>query len=101
MKEIVGYGGFIHNFKNYVIRSTPKYDTKVRKNHAILMKLIAQYEGIGAVSSEEKQYLLDIKAVFDKYKNGLESVTIAIEKGQTVRQLDKVVKVNDSPAVKA
>jgi methyl-accepting chemotaxis protein len=101
MKEIVGYGGFIHNFKNYVIRSTPKYDTRVRNNHIVLMKLIAQYQGLGTISPEEKEYLANIKTVFDKYNNGLDSVTIAIEKGQTVRQLDKVVKVNDSPAVKA
>ena len=33
MKALVGYGGFIHNFKNYIIRGKEKYITKIKEEH--------------------------------------------------------------------
>jgi len=101
MKEVVGYGGFIHNFKNYVIRGNSKYEGRVNKNYSDLMKLISEYEGLKNVSTEEKKLLADVKLVFNKYHDGLNSIVDAIKQGREVKQLDKIIKVNDSPAIKA
>ncbi len=101
MKELVGYGGFIHNFKNYVIRGQKKYEDRVKKNYQDLLNLMDRYYKQPNLSEEEKKLMANIRAVFDKYRDGLPKVVEANNNGSTVRELDKVVKVNDTPAIDA
>ena len=101
MKELVGYGGIIHNFKNYIIRGTAKYETAITRQYQTLNTLIAKYKTFDNVSSEEKGLLNEIHGVFEKYYNGLPRVTDAINNKTDIKKLDKVVKVNDGPAIKA
>ena len=101
MKEVVGYGGLIHNFKNYVIRGKSKYADRIEKNYKDLMHLINEYKNLANVSQQELTLLNQIAEVFHKYHKGIAYVVAATEAGKSVRQLDKIVKVNDSPAIKA
>ncbi len=101
LKEIVGYGGFIHNFKNYVLRGKKKYSDKVAKQYKKIIKLINEYESLKYVSKKEQKLLDTIKSIFYQYKSGLPAVVSANENGLGVRELDKIVKVNDTPAIKA
>jgi len=100
MKEVVGYGGFIHNFKNYVLRGKDKYERNVNRQYAELMKLIKEYRSLG-ITQKEAQDLVAIEKVFTKYYNGLPKVVEAFKKGIDIKTLDKIVKVNDGPAIKA
>ena len=101
MKTIVGYGGLIHNFKNYVLRGNMKYANRVKKEYTLLMKLIEQYKSLPNVSQEEISLLETIKKTFTKYYNGIPKVIEAYQNNQSIHQLDKIVKVNDTPAIKA
>ena len=101
MKELVGYGGIIHNFKNYVIRGKFKYKTKINKQYNELITLIRQYKQIGKITDEEKGLLADIEGVFMDYYQALETVTSAINEEESVEKLDKMIKISDGPAVLA
>ena len=101
MKELVGYGGMIHYFKNYVIRGDEKYKTKIINQYEDLIALIEEYKESGKISDEEDVLLTDISLVFSKYYNGLDDVTKAINSNVPVKKLDKIVKVSDTPAIKA
>ena len=101
MKELVGYGGLIHNFKNYVIRGNEKYFGKVTKQYDELLKLIKQYKSLENVTQKEIKLLDKIKMVFTTYKDGLPKVQEAIATDMSVKELDKVVKVSDGPAIQA
>lgn len=101
MKELVGYGGLIHNFKNYVIRGTKKYEKKVRSQYMTLLEEIEAYKNIGNISTEELQLLANIQSVFKKYNDGLAQVVSANENGMAIKKLDKIVKVSDGPAISA
>ena len=101
IKNAVGYGGLIHNFKNYVIRGNAKYEKKVKILYSQLMKHIAVYKAIPNISQEELSLLADIEAVFTKYYNGIPAVVSAVEAGVPVKKLDNLVKVSDGPAIKA
>jgi methyl-accepting chemotaxis protein len=101
MKELAGYGGLIHNFKNYVIRGLPKYEPKIKAQYKEMMSLLSKYRAIAGISDEEKKLLNDIESVFTKYNNGVSAVKSAINSKKSVKQIDKVVKVSDGPAVKA
>ena len=101
LKEVVGYGGFIHNFKNYVIEGKKEDSKKVEQEYNQIIKLIDEYEHLKYVSKREKELLNIIKSVFHEYKSGLPAVVSANENGLKIRELDKIVKVNDKPAIKA
>ena len=101
IKKYVGYGGLIHNFKNYVIRGDQKYAAKVNKQYKEVVSLISKYKALPNVTSEELKLVNDISSVFTKYHKGLPSVVSATKNNMNVKQLDKVVKVSDSPAINA
>jgi len=101
MKELVGYGGIVHNFKNYVIRGSEKYNSKIKKQYVLLTSLITQYKNLDGVSSKELELLKSVEVVFAKYHNGLDAVSTAVQSGSSIKQLDTVVKVSDGPAVSA
>ena len=47
IRQQAGYGALIHNFKNYVLRGTPKYYTRVVSNYDAINALIKQYRADG------------------------------------------------------
>jgi len=100
MKDVVGYGGVIHNFKNYVIRGKDKYRQKVEKEYQELMNLISKYKKM-RLTQKEQEELKKIKDVFTKYERGLKEVKKGYANNLTVKELDKIVKVNDTPAITA
>jgi methyl-accepting chemotaxis protein len=101
MKEQVGYGGIIHNFKNYVIRGNAKYESKIINQYNTLSQYISQYKALGHISDDENILINNIQTVFTKYYNGVSEVKKAIANDTPIKQLDKVVKVSDGPAIKA
>jgi methyl-accepting chemotaxis protein len=101
MKELVGYGGFIHNFKNYVIRGSKNYKTQIENQYKVLVSLVKEYKALKNVSSKELELLKNIEDVFQKYYNGLPIIDEAIRSQQIIQKLDKVIKVDDKPAVEA
>jgi len=100
MKELAGYGGLIHNFKNYVLRGKSKYQKNFNRYYHELLEKIDEYKKLG-ISKTEEEALKKIEDVFTKYYNGLPEVVKAYNEGMSIKQLDKIVKVNDSPAVEA
>ena len=101
IKELVGYGGMIHNFKNYVIRGNTKYSKKFNIQYNKLLLLITQYKKSNTVTQKELELLNNLKDVFTTYKNGLPHVIYASKHNMMVKKLDKIVKVNDGPAIKS
>ena len=101
IKEYVGYGGLIHNFKNYVIRGQEKYAISVKNQYDKLLTAIEKYKAIEGVTKEEIDKLNIIKSVFLKYMQSLPKVVKSYTNGGTVSALDKIVKVDDKPAIEA
>ena len=101
IKSLIGYGGLIHNFKNYVLRGKTKYEKNVNIKYHELITLINQYRKLPNVTEEELVLLNTIQKVFSKYYNGMPNVIKAYKNNENIHQLDKVVKVNDTPAIKA
>jgi methyl-accepting chemotaxis protein len=92
----IGYGGFIHNFKNYVLRRDEVYRLNLLKNYenaltdlSILRKQLS--------APIELQALDAIEAVLGSYKEKLTD----LPRVRTLSQLakdDAQVKVDDAPA---
>jgi len=95
-----GYGGFIHNFKNHVLRGTGKYADRFQQNKKRMDKAFAAY-GRFELTAEEKKALSDIRNVADQYAKALDTSIAMHQQGNGPREIDKVVKIDDSPAFKA
>ncbi len=101
IKEYVGYGGLIHDFKNYVIRGDKRYLAGVKTKYAQLLESIHRYKNIENITQEEIKKLDTIKHVFTQYLQGLAKITRSYKNGGSISALDKIVKVDDTPAINA
>jgi len=101
IKEIAGYGGLIHNFKNYVLRGDRKYYKKVEQMHVSLIRDIKKYQRLKNVTREEKKLLKKVKRVFDSYLLAVTEVKDLMATGATINELDAYAQIDDSRAIKA
>ncbi len=94
--ESVGYGGFIHNFKNYVLRRDPGYLSALKANINSYNNEMARLEQL-LPTKEEQAALATIRATFGEYIANIDKA-VAMGNDVTPTALDKTVKVDDAPA---
>jgi methyl-accepting chemotaxis protein len=95
-----GYGGFIHNFKNFILRGQQKYIVRFNKNTTAMNDAIARLAAM-ALDDSEQQALDHIRAVADRYIKAIGTATELAAAGKTPSEIDRVVKIDDSPAFEA
>ncbi len=95
-----GYGGMIHNFKNYVLRQDEKYARTLRIQTDLLRKAIAAYQDArpGAL---EREALERISNVVEEYAQNIDRITEGIKLGLSAEEIDALVRVDDSDALRA
>ena len=101
IRKNIGFGGMIHNFKNYVLRGDIKYQRRVEKNYTEIRQLLNQYRSLSEVTPEELTALENISQVIDKYQQHLAVVAQSVATGNTPDGIDAEVKIDDSPALQA
>lgn len=100
IKSQFGYGGFIHNFKNHVLRGTQKYADRFMKNKEKMNQAFAAYENLD-LSSEERTALAAMRAVARQYIKAIDISQSMHQGGKSTKEIDKRVKIDDSPAFNA
>nr|CRH04636.1 putative Histidine kinase with PAS sensor domain, response regulator receiver domain and Hpt domain [Candidatus Magnetococcus massalia] len=100
MNQDLGYGGFIHLFKNYVLRGEERYYQAIHTKYDAFTRLINRYMQLSP-SAEEKREMANFKAVIDDYVAKLEHAKRMIAVGSMPSQIDGVVKIDDRPALEA
>ncbi len=101
IKSIVGYGGLVHNFKNYMINGKDKDSEKVKVLYDKLLVKIKEYKSLSNITKKELGLLASVEKVFAIYYKGLPKVIKSVEDDMPIKFLDKLVKVGDDSAVKA
>jgi len=96
-----GYGGAIHNFKNLVLRHTPAYKQRFDETYLDVIKALSELESLSATTDEEKKYINIIRATVEKYNVMSSKVHTMVQAGKSIKEMDKVVKVDDGPALNA
>jgi len=97
IKEQFGYGGIIHNFKNYVLRGQPKYKDRIKNNQIQILSAVDEYRKLGLTPAEE-QALDKIKGVMQSYFTNVALVEKMWAEGKTPKEVDGIVKISDKPA---
>lgn len=100
IKSQFGYGGFIHNFKNHVLRGTQKYADRFKQNENRMDQAFAAYEQLN-ISQEERAALSAVRAVAAQYAKAINTSISMHQSGSNSVEIDKTVKIDDSPAFKA
>ena len=97
----MGYGGFIHDFKNLVLRGDlDKYEKKINRDIVSIQTTLNNLDDL-TETAKEKQAAKDIRDTFEKYT---ENYYVAKEKviaGLNSADIDKAIIVDDTMAVKA
>ncbi len=95
----LGYGGMIHNFKNYVLRGQTKYVERTALNFSKLRAAITTYRQLPNLSESEKEALTAITKTASEYENFVPVVTQLLSEGKNAEARDAIVKVSDGPAI--
>ncbi|MQQ09302.1 hypothetical protein GFB49_12615 [Epibacterium sp. SM1979] len=98
LAHALGYGGMIHQFKNYVLRQDAARVAKVQAGIDTARAAIAGYRSF-PLSAVEVSALADIETVIASYESGLAQATQLARQGATAQEIDRSVKVSDKPAV--
>ncbi len=101
IRGALGYGGVIHNFKNYVLRGRKKYLVRLEKNFSSLEQALQHYAALQGLSADERAALQAISGVVGAYRDNARRVESLIGEGKNPREIDRLVKIDDSPAFRA
>ena len=99
----LGYGGAIHSFKNYVLRGVNRetYAITAQKQFEQARKLLLAMQSNDDFSAVDRTELSAIVGVIDQYLDGLNRIKALFEKGWRTEDIDRVVLVDDVPALQA
>ena len=97
----IGYGGFIHNFKNLVLRrDLPRYQAAIERDISGLTADLDQLDSL-LRKPEDKAALAQVRATFTEYADKYRMVPQMILDGKSPTEIDAVVKVSDTAALAA
>lgn len=96
-----GYGGFIHHFKNLVLRQEQHYSISAEQSMLQTEQAIISYEAL-IEADTEALLLAQFKQTAELYKQKLLSIQTALSSNkQNIHQLDETVRVDDTLATSA
>ena len=95
----IGYGGLIHNFKNYVLRGAENYRTAAMRDHERVSGLLDQLDTL--IDGDARAYLATVRATLDAYRNNLDVAAAARARGLDAEGVDALVHIDDSMAIHA
>ena len=99
LRSALGYGGFIHHFKNAVLRGEEHYLNKAAVFLTKAETLITLYRSKGLTSAEQIA-LEDIDRTLSNYKQEITTTRQLIKQNISAQEIDKQVKVNDKSALR-
>lgn len=101
IKSQFGYGGGIHDFKNYVLRKDPRYFNRSLEHFKKSRGIISSYLSIEGITERETKALETVRGVFDAYGLALIEAQRMFGEGHPPSHVDAIIKIDDGPALKA
>lgn len=99
LQTSIGYGGMIHEFKDFILRQDVSRVDLVLAHTGGAKAVIAQYSALETTRAEAVA-LQDIFKVLEKYEAALFLARNLVEQGQTPKQVDSVVQIDNGPALR-
>lgn len=99
LQRHLGYGGFIHNFKNFILRRDPAYLEHMDKSASAALSQIDMLEAV-LPSAEERALLHDVRLTIDDYLVK-KDIALGLYTTLNVSELDALVRIDDEAALTA
>jgi hypothetical protein len=99
IERSIGYGGLIHDFKNFILRGAPHYRERVIERAAYAQEALQRLEELVEPIAE-----IDVDpviAAIRAYRENVDVAQKALERGEIPCKTDNLVKVDDSQAILA
>lgn len=101
LQQHIGYGGLIHNFKNYMLRGTANYRDRFDKGFSKTQTVLQEYRQLAGISDAELNDLDLIDVMTQTYRSHLDKIGVQNRNRADIQRIDKLVKVDDKPALAA
>lgn len=98
IRGFLGYGGIIHNFKNYVLRQDTAYLARTRAQIEAFREAVAAFRDL-PLSRREDSVIREIEATVARYESRLPIAIAAAERGWPPTRTDPLVRVDDTGAI--
>jgi len=96
-----GYGGAIHNFKNFLIRGNHDDIEKFNLKFDQFIAHKNSYLKLDSVTPFEIENIKDIHKTMSQYKNNIYFIHALQGQNKDVKTIDSMIKVDDTPAIEA
>lgn len=96
----LGYGGMIHNFKNFVLRKEQERSTDTQRKIGALTETLDQLALID-ISAEELQAVGVLRDAVSAYGKRIESALALAAEGKSATEIDAKVRYDDAAAIDA
>lgn len=101
IRDKLGYGGFIHNFKNLILRrDIARYQPTIEHDIADVQQHLFKLSHL-LPDDTNQQALSQIQQTFAEYQGKYQIALMMITEGASVNDIDASVKVDDSKALQA
>lgn len=88
----MGYGGLIHNFKNFVLRGSFDHRIAALNNHGEALQTVAELQGL--LPPEHQDSLETLQQVLNCYRVMIDRATEAMKDGASVTEIDELVTID-------
>ncbi len=97
----LGYGGLIHNFKNYILRADEKYVDRFNDKHTQIRNKLTAYLKLPGLTAAQQDDVRAIIETTDRYKAGIETASEMFADRDLSETVDRALKIDDGPALAA
>ncbi len=101
LKEIIGYGGLVHTFKNYLLRGEAAYYERFIADYPHFLEILNAYQSLAISNQDEYTDLLILEDIFEQYRNNLDLIKSMRSQGYSREAIDKAVRIDDMIATDA
>ena len=100
LRDALGYGGTIHQFKNFVIRKDRRRIVPIQRALMEVSVALSAYES-GGVNADESAALEVLDRVWTEYGHAVAVAEYMASQGESIRDIDEAVRIDDTPALDA
>lgn len=100
LRSALGYGGLVHNYKNYLLRRNEEYFNRALERLGAAQTILDQYTVLGLTPSEELA-VQDLRTVLRVYGEALQQAARGVSQNLPPEKIEASFPVDDSKAVRA
>ncbi len=97
IRGYLGYGGIIHNFKNYVLRQDETYLTRAEIQVSQFRDVVDTYLA-QSTDLVESRALRTVRTTIDAYSDKFAVARQGVAQGMSISNIDALVRIDDSAA---